>query len=215
MIKTFKTYIVHYKLLVNRKENLEKELKKLALNYEFVSLYDRNNLDSKVLNKFKELEGVHIANFISHIEIYKRLINSGDSFCLVLEDDSVPNKKFKKNINNYLDKLPDNFDLFYVSQGKGNFHIPILNRRPLKNIYFKENEETSWGGHGATRFADGYFVSKKCAKKLIEEFESNNKISKTIDWWKNQIIEKYKLNVYWAEPTIIDTDLYESSLPYN
>ena len=46
---------------------------------------------------------------------------------------------------------------------------------------------------------------------MYKEFEDAAEISLTIDWWKNNIIKKNNLNVYWAEPTIIDTNIYETS----
>ena len=50
------------------------------------------------------------------------------------------------------------------------------------------------------------FISNKCANILVNEFH-NNKISESIDWWKNKMIEKYELEVYWAEPTLMKTNL--------
>ena len=33
----------------------------------------------------------------------------------------------------------------------------------------------------------------------------------SIDWWKNEIIEQCGLNVYWGEPTLISTNLFDTS----
>ena len=137
---------------------------------------------------------------------------SNDEYILILEDDSLPKKQFYKKINKYLDELPKDFDLFYISDGKSNFRIPINKRRPFKNIYKKENTQTNWGGHGATKFADGYFISRKCAQNLVNEFnKEDHKIDTSIDWWKNEMIAKYKLNVFWGEPALISTNLYDTS----
>ena len=47
---------------------------------------------------------------------------------------------------------------------------------------------------------------------MYDEFKNGEKkVDTTIDWWKNQMIEKFNLNVYWAEPTIIETNVYETS----
>ena len=47
---------------------------------------------------------------------------------------------------------------------------------------------------------------------LCDEFYySNVKIDTSIDWWMNLMIDKYKLKVYWAEPTIIETNKYVSA----
>tara|TARA_B100002019_G_C21261137_1_gene596789 strand:- start:515 stop:1156 length:642 start_codon:yes stop_codon:yes gene_type:complete len=210
--KKFKTYIVHFELLKERKKNLDEAFKNKDFEYKFITSYDRRNLQTEIIKKFENIEKKFIANFMSHIEIYRIISESSDEYGLVLEDDSIPQSKFIKNVYTYLNKLPKECDLFYISPGKGNFHIPLLKRRPFKKIYKKENKVTSWGGHGASRYADAYFISNKCATVLYDEFKNGEKkVDTTIDWWKNQMIEKFNLNVYWAEPTIIETNVYETS----
>ncbi len=212
MNKKFKTYIVHFELLKERKKNLDEAFKNKDFEYKFITSYDRRNLQTEIIKKFENIEKKFIANFMSHIEIYRIISESSDEYGLVLEDDSIPQSKFIKNVYTYLNKLPKECDLFYISPGKGNFHIPLLKRRPFKKIYKKENKVTSWGGHGASRYADAYFISNKCATVLYDEFKNGEKkVDTTIDWWKNQMIEKFNLNVYWAEPTIIETNVYETS----
>ena len=124
MNKKFKTYIVHFEILEERKKNLEAAFKSKDFEYEFITLYDRRNLQTKIIKKFDHIEQKFIANFMSHIEIYRIISESSDEYGLVLEDDSIPHKKFIKNVYSYLNKLPQEFDLFYISPGKGNFHIP-------------------------------------------------------------------------------------------
>ena len=195
-----------------RKKNLDEAFKNKDFEYKFITSYDRRNLQTEIIKKFENIEKKFIANFMSHIEIYRIISESSDEYGLVLEDDSIPQSKFIKNVYTYLNKLPKECDLFYISPGKGNFHIPLLKRRPFKKIYKKENKVTSWGGHGASRYADAYFISNKCATVLYDEFKNGEKkVDTTIDWWKNQMIEKFNLNVYWAEPTIIETNVYETS----
>lgn len=212
MKNNYKTFVIHYKALVERKNVMVKALEVSNLNYEFISNYDRENLTNEIKNRFSsELPLYYVANFMSHIESFRLIAEQEHPLALILEDDSVPSDKFLQKSNKYLKKLPEDFDLLYISPGKGNFHIPLYKRRPFKYIYRKEPHQTNWGGHGGSRYADAYFVSNKCAKLMYKEFEDADKISLTIDWWKNNIIKKNNLNVYWAEPTIVDTNIYETS----
>ena len=212
MKNNYKTFVIHYKALVERKNVMVKALEVSNLNYEFISNYDRENLTNEIKNRFSsELPLYYVANFMSHIESFRLIAEQEHPLALILEDDSVPSDKFLQKSNKYLKKLPEDFDLLYISPGKGNFHIPLYKRRPLKYIYRKESYQTKWGGHGGSRYADAYFVSNKCAKLMYKEFQDADKISLTIDWWKNNIIKKNNLNVYWAEPTIVDTNIYETS----
>ncbi len=209
----FEINIVHYKKLKERKEFISDKLNGKKINYKFIDLYDRDTLSEKELSKFtNDINNAYKANFLSHIECFNNLINSKYDLMLILEDDSMLKEKFYTKIEKYLKQLPKNFDLFYISDGKSNFKIPIYKKLPFKNVYKKDNKYTEWGGHGATKFADGYFISKKCAELFVEKFFSNSyKVDTSIDWWKNEMIDKYNLNVYWGEPTLISTNNFESS----
>ena len=119
------------------------------------------------------------------------------------------------NSKKYLNNLPEDFDLFFISPGKNNFSYSNLFGEYLSRKYTKKNIQTKWGGHGASRCADAYFISKKCAIKLYEEFRVSRSINTSIDWWMNLMIDKYNLSVYWAEPTIIETNKYVSAFDIN
>ena len=80
------------------------------------------------------------------------------------------------------------------------------------DFYKKEDKPSTWGGAGASRNADAYFISKKYAKILYDEFNHNDfTTDTTIDWWMNDVIRKYNIPVYWAEPVLIETNKFESS----
>ncbi len=209
----FEIKIVHYKKLIERKKALENELKNKNINYEFIENFDRKTLSNEELDKFTDdINDAYKANFLSHVECYKNLVNSKHKYVLVLEDDSYPKPSFYVKINKYLKQLPTEFDLFYISEGKTKFKIPLYKRIPFKKVYKKHNKYTNWGGHGATKFADGYFISNKCAQIMVDEFnKADYKVNTSIDWWKNEIIEKHNLNVFWGEPSLIYTNLYETS----
>ena len=209
----FQIYVVHYKKLVDRKKIIENSLSKYGLPYYFESDYDRENLDPSDKKKFStNLADSYKANFLSHIKCYDLLCKSDDDYALILEDDSVPSKLFYENIENYLKKLPKDFGLFFVSEGKDQLNIPRYLRRPFKKVYKKDSQPVSWGGAGASRNADAYFISKKYAQVLFDEFDDQNFFTETtIDWWMNSVIRKHKIPVYWAEPFLIETNKYETS----
>ena len=209
----FEINIVHYVKLHQRKDSLIRELEGKNIKFNFIEKFDREKLSKENLENFtNDLNDAYKANFLSHIECYKYLLESNYNYTLILEDDSLPKPKFYRKINSYIKQLPKNFDLFYISDGKSKFSIPIYKKIPFKNVYFKKNIYTKWGGHGATKFADGYFVSRNCAEKLLSEFNKKEfKVNTSIDWWKNEMIESHSLNVYWGEPTLISTNLFDTS----
>ncbi len=214
MFENIKIYIVHYKKLVDRKKNLLNYFSEFPFPHEFFDKIDRDALTLEQKIKFTDKkDDTYKANFLTHIECYREILSNDHNFHLILEDDSIPQNSFSKLYRKYLRQLPEDFDMFFISPGKNNFHLPLYKRRPFKTVYRKYNKLTSWGGHGASRCADAYFISRKCCEKLISEFDNKEtKVDTSIDWWMNEMITKYDLKVYWAEPTIVNTDLYETSI---
>ena len=212
-MKNFRIYVVHFEELKERKLILEESLKKSGFSYYFETKFNRNNLTNFDLSKFTDdIQDSYKANFLSHIKCYEIISKSKEELGLILEDDSSPGDFFYDNINDYLTKLPKDFGLFFISAGKNNFHIPWYLKIPFKKVYKKNNRKSSWGGNGASRNADAYFISKKYAKLIYEEFTQPEFITDTsIDWWMNEIIGKYEIPVYWAEPVLIETNQFESS----
>ena len=205
-----KFLIIHYKKLTERKKNLDNYFLHNEFNHEYIDNFDRDKLTKEQINKFNK-DKINIAIFLSHIEAYKIIIKENIQYCLVLEDDSIPKPIFITSIHKYLKKLPPDFDMFFISPGKNNFNIPFYKKNPFSLVHIKKNIETSWGGHGASRNADAYFISKKCASLLVNEYINADMIDEPIDWWMNSMIDKLDLKIYWAQPPLVDTNLYETS----
>ena len=136
----FEINIVHYeKLHQKEKDSLIRELEGKNIKFNFIEKFDREKLTKENLEKFtNDINNAYKANFLSHIECYKNLLESKYNYTLILEDDSLPKQIFYRKINSYLKQLPKNFDLFYISDGKSNFKIPIYKKIPFKNVYFKK-----------------------------------------------------------------------------
>ena len=153
----------------------------------------------------------YIKRFKKFDKVKGIILSGGPSTVTKNKFQNVPKEIFTSNIGKYLKKLPSDFDMFFISPGKNNFNIPFLKRKPFSKVHYKKNIETNWGGHGASRNADAYFISKKCASLLVNEYTNSDFIDEPIDWWMNSMIDKFNLKIYWAQPTLVDTNLYETS----
>jgi GR25 family glycosyltransferase involved in LPS biosynthesis len=204
---SFKFYIVHYDILIDRKQNLLKQFNENQIINEiyFVTDYKRDNIcydDIKLFN-LNYISIGSCAITLSHLLCYYKLVKSNDNFCLIFEDDVIFNNKFNETLLHYISQLPEDWDMFLIGDGC-NLHIPqdIINNKNT-NVFLKDNYPSTWGGNGATRCTDSYLISKKCAHKILLNLNENEKICQNIDWWLNGIIRSLKLIVYWAEPTIV------------
>jgi glycosyl transferase family 25 len=197
-------FVVHYDKLIERRQNMIRQLLINDLEAEFVIQYNRNNISDNDENLFstnKIQTNRNKAITLSHLYCYREIADKYD-YALVLEDDAIFNYQFKEKLDKYISQLPNDWDMLFIGDGC-NLHIPydIVNKSNT-NIFKKCLEPTLWGGNGATRCTDSYLISKKCASKIIE-FIEHTKIDNAIDWWLNDVCRKHHFNVYWAEPTIV------------
>ena len=199
-----KIFVVHYDKLVERRQNMVKQLLVNGIEAEFVTQYDRNNISNNdqiifSINKIQTDRNKAIT--LSHLYCYREITNKYD-YALILEDDAIFHNQFKERLDYYVSQLPNDWDMLFIGDGC-NLHIPYdIVSKSNTNIFKKCLEPTFWGGNGATRCSDSYLISKKCAIKVIE-FIEHTKIDNAIDWWLNDVCRKYNFNVYWAEPTIV------------
>ena len=214
-----KIFTIHYKKLVNRKENIINQLDKYNLQTEFIDKYDRDLLVDKNLSIFNlsQLNKATIAISLSHFYAYNEIANASNiyNFALILEDDVILSDNFLDKLNNYISQLPEDWDMCFIGDGC-NLHIETKKLIPKQNIYKKCLYPTNWGGNGATRCTDSYIVNKKCAIKLCDYITKLQiKINLNIDWWLNDACRDNNFNVYWGEPTIVtqgtQNGLYQSS----
>ena len=103
--------------------------------------------------------GIWASNFIA----WKNFIDSDYDYIILMEDDIVLQKDFNKKLINYIDELPENWDIFTA-------FIPATG-----NIrYNKKNKDLFIGNKNICKVYQSwsclcYVVSKDGAKKLIEE----------------------------------------------
>lgn len=197
------TFVIHYPKLINRRQHILAELAKIPIpNYDFIEI-DRDLLPHGNLRIFEQhFNKAQIAISLSHFYAYKEIAEKY-KFGLILEDDVILSPMFKQNLDMYMQKLPNDFDMLFIGNGC-NLHIPWWKKRKGKFIYKKGHKKTYWGGQGATRCADSYIVSNACAKRMCFLIANlNYKINLPIDFFLNTLLKQMKANIYWAEPTIV------------
>ena len=198
-----KIFVLHYSKLVDRKKHILEQFNKQGIiNYEFIEKYDKDEITDSESNLFdinykKSTMSLHL----KHNYVYNIIAENYDC-ALIFEDDVILCDNFIDKLNDYMSQLPKDFDMLFIGDGC-NLHYEKHKLIPNKNIYQKCLYPTSWGGDGASRCADSYIISKKCANKLCEYIKKCNKINLPIDWWLNVAARDNDFKVYWAEPTIV------------
>jgi GR25 family glycosyltransferase involved in LPS biosynthesis len=217
-----KAYVIHYTPLRERKAFLKNQLEEEGVDHAFVEEFDKEALSVEDYRRFdlRRVRPSMCSNIMKHVQAYYDIYRSSRPYNLILEDDAVLSTDFLAQLHRGLDQLPSDFDMLFIGDGL-QMHIPSNRLVPDQYVYRKGIEACAWGkgpgGAGATRCTDSYLVSKKCAGLLIKyvDWLPPHAINANSDFWLNDVIRRFKLRIYWLEPTIVtqgtQTGMYDSS----
>ena len=142
-----KTYIIHYTKLEDRKENILSFLKDTNYDYEFITEYDKEDLegneyylpdkekfDEKIkdlwdsrIHKFRIINPAEISCTIKHILAIEKIANQEEDIGLIFEDDAIPiESDFVDKIQQLIDTAPDDWDSIFMGAGCG---IDFMNEK--------------------------------------------------------------------------------------
>jgi glycosyl transferase family 25 len=167
MSQAIKIFIINLKNEFDRRKHIVNELKKLNLEFEIYFAKKGSELTKKEItlyskkeafkNENRDLSLDEISCALSHIKIYKKIIESKYRLSLILEDDVVINKNLL-NIFKNLNKFPKNWELI-------NFYTDARKKVIGRKIY--ENDQCVRFNERANRTCS-YLIKMKTAEKLIK-----------------------------------------------
>jgi GR25 family glycosyltransferase involved in LPS biosynthesis len=205
-------YIIHYKENLDRKKYLDEHLKTFNIPFEFRSLFDRDSQDilsdmyfdislencnkrNHILREYNKLIEIgpdkdtlkgraYRAVTLEHFKTYEHILNKTDfNNVLILEDDVRFCDNFTALLNDFLQALPDNYDVCYIGSGC-NLQLPDSTDKILdKHPYYY------------SKCSDSYIISRKALEKIVK---TALPFFGAIDWELNYLQALNKLNVYWT-----------------
>lgn len=214
-----KAHIIHYTPLIERKKFIEMQVERFNITPVWILNFDKENLTNGELSQFtNEMneKKSEISVFLKQVDGWRKIANSRDPFGLILEDDSILSNDFDKEYEKYIQQTPLNFSMVFIGSCSGTFPFPVDLLEENKNIYLKSNRKRR-GSFGSSRCAGAYIVSRQCAIDMINYFDClGQKIGLPVDLWLCEVARKLDLDVYWAEPTIVqqgsETEKFKSSI---
>ncbi len=165
MNNNMKIYIVNLEKDVERKASIKAQLDDLNLDYEFISAVYGKNLTQEEISRLSpdfektRLTLPELGCALSHLKVYKKIIENNDSIALILEDDVKINSDIKK----YLDLIAHYYNSNkpeIILLGRVNEYIESF-KKQLDNTYSLVNVIDSVGAYG-------YCINQKAAEKLLE-----------------------------------------------
>ena len=125
--------------------------------------------------------------YLSHLGIYKKILESNNKYGLIFEDDSVIATDFYNRLLYGLNIIPQDWDIFLLGV--------ICLKCDINKDYIKIRR--FWGTHG-------YIVKRESAKKILSYLDKP--LSKQIDADMSLLIKRGIINVYAINPIIVAQD---------
>ena len=170
MINNFKVYVINLKKETKRRENIINELRKQNLiDFEIIEAIngekiEKSNLDQLISknNKFINPTNTHmnvpeICCALSHINVYKKFLQTDKEYALIFEDDAV-----------FLDEFSKKLQKFVLKNFKYKKQIILLSElwQFFKKPLDKEDDYEIVSVRNAV-LAHSYFINREAAKSLI------------------------------------------------
>jgi len=160
---------------VGRREVIEKQLKKLGLDYEIVSAVDGRQMNEEELERITARKGDFMKSqagcMLSHLKVYERMQNEPDEYALVLEDDVIATEKGMKNVLHEMEPRLNNTHItlltyYWCIEGSLKLNKKSSNQKIQghhHHNYFICNPHQIYGvGRAAA-----YILSKQTAQRIL------------------------------------------------
>jgi GR25 family glycosyltransferase involved in LPS biosynthesis len=207
-----KQYVINLKRRTDRLQYFYDNYPFDKNNVEVVYGFDGKNLDQEdkdEVNIFNKLSNSLMAGekgcFISHLRIYKDIVDKNIPFAVVMEDDGIFCENFKDKINQIIDEMPNNCQILYFG---GRFE-PYFKMEPgtfesisnnIVSHFQKRWENRSQRNHDRT--TSGYIISYNLAKFFLELYNANVNLDMAIDNWMLKNCMNNNIKILNANPLL-------------
>ncbi|MCR4957838.1 MAG: glycosyltransferase family 25 protein [Prevotella sp.] len=196
-----KTFVIHPDRLKERGEHIDRMMKSLGMDYEFVNEgHDDNHIQALIDQYMKDgREQLHrriprALCTLSHFLAYERIVADGLEGALVLEDDIALDNdfvaRFEQSLKEYREHYADK-SIFISYEDSALRFVPRSQRVKGQMLYPAKKG----------RMAGCYFINDKAAKAVVEQLKAE-RCDLAIDWYHNDLINKGLLQCLWCQPTI-------------
>ena len=193
-----KVFAINLKDSVERKEHIIKECAKYGIIPEICEAVDGRLLTEQELlmnakdYKINGLTRGEIGCSLSHLNIYKKIIEDNIDIALILEDDAI----FKEDINKILEEI----NKFNKSTDKSFLYLLSKSYSYISNRSIKLGSITLYDIYRAS-LTHGYVINNKAAKSLAAYVHP---VRYTADDWK-MLKFGANINIFCVVPEITDT----------
>jgi len=190
-------YLINVKAFVERREHALAQLARFGLSAELVHDWDAQDITPEIDARYFAGSGLSLQQkscCLKHVTALKRIVERGERYALVLEDDVVLAPEFAEGVGAALAQSPRHASpqVIFIGCG-GNFYTPRSQRKPGERLY------PSLRG----RFADSYIIGADAARVRLD-WIAQNRVAKPIDNQFEAIDRARGIQMLWLEEPVVE-----------
>jgi len=206
----FKIVVISLPFRTDRKGFIAEQFAKRNIPFEFFdAIHGKSYYDEiKTKNHFsdnalKYLSKGSLGCIESHILNWKALVSSDFEAFLIFEDDVIINKSYEELLK-VINSIPRDFDIVYL--GSGSYKNQLNAKTISENLFIP---------FSIRKGAYSYLISKKAAKKVLQEISPILITCGGIDTILGVLTMKRKITTYHVKPDICQINYKLTSNIYN
>jgi GR25 family glycosyltransferase involved in LPS biosynthesis len=200
-------YVAHYTPLRERRARLQADLAGHRIDAHWMIRHDRDELTAEIRDRYyrrddalwrrktfyteatpRELLPAELSLAIKHVETYRQILDGGQPFALILEDDVILPPDFAGRFDRYFADAPPDLDLVFIGSCCG---LRVASATSDRHFYPRATP--------AAKCTDSYLISRSAAERLLSTILP---LTLPIDFELNYQLHAHGMTVYWLEPPL-------------
>lgn len=165
------------------------------------SINDETKKERKLVHKFKAgLPMGAVGCFISHLRIWKKMVNDNIPVAMIFEDDA----QFNENFYDFMEsmEIPEKVNLLYFGgRFSKNVTIPDYAMESINNKVYRHITEP-WDMRLHERTTHGYILTSKLAKFLINAFDIYDENVQAVDYFMVHTLKNLNIAYHSTYPLV-------------
>lgn len=196
-----KALVIHAAKLKERGENIDRMMKAIGMDYEFISEGDADQLTEELLDRYLKdgPEDLHQKSprascTIKHFLSYEKILADGLEGALILEDDIVLHDDFKEKFEQSIDEYRQNYadrNVLISYEDSSLQFVPRSKREKGRMLYPGKKD----------RMAGAYWINHHAAKKILDLLKQE-RTDIPIDCYHYRLLREGAIDYLWCQPAL-------------
>ncbi|KAJ2160443.1 hypothetical protein GGF46_002269 [Coemansia sp. RSA 552] len=174
-----KIFVLNRPARTDRRRNMVALSRHHKLHFSYAPTFDKNEADSLAQANGYRINGTHLACYLSHLDIYRRIVRENIETALVLEDDVDMEMDMRERHQKIMDQIRrdygDDWDMLYLGHCTSDANEPLAvhssNRSKVADIDAGQLQSVTLYQTSYPMCMHAYAVTRESARRLAVVLE--------------------------------------------